>query len=174
MSSCWLRPLGDNAGQPVKLVGRSTTLGRAEDNDIQAAPRSVSGYHAELELLDGGVGYTQGGAEGLVVEVAAPLDAAACGAVERFLAIGVGARFCRSGLASHQAGSAVAWRGSEAWSGVRWRRRFCFVVFVGVCRFGGLECVVVEVYSCRRGGSCSSHAAPASKAAQKAVAFLPP
>ncbi|KAH8074663.1 hypothetical protein JL721_2231 [Aureococcus anophagefferens] len=53
-TGCRLRPLGDNAGQPVELGGRSTTLGRAEDNDVQAAPRSVSGYHAELELLDGG------------------------------------------------------------------------------------------------------------------------
>ena len=43
---------------------------------------------------------------------------------------------------------------------------FLFCCLVVVCRFGGLECVVVEV-SCRRGGSCSSHAAPASKAARR-------
>ena len=43
---------------------------------------------------------------------------------------------------------------------------FLFCCLVVVCRFGGLECVVVEV-SCRRGGGCSSHAAPASKAARR-------
>ena len=51
---CWLRPLGEGCGEPVKLRGTSTSLGRAEDNDVQAMPRSVSGYHAEIELLDGG------------------------------------------------------------------------------------------------------------------------
>ena len=50
----WLRPLGDNAGQQLQLRKQTTSLGRAEDNDIQALPRSVSGYHAEVELLDGG------------------------------------------------------------------------------------------------------------------------
>jgi len=50
----FLRPLGDNAGQPLTLRKRTTSLGRAEDNDVQALPRSVSGYHAEVELLDGG------------------------------------------------------------------------------------------------------------------------
>lgn len=50
----YLRPLGDGAGQPLPLRKRTTSLGRAEDNDVQALPRSVSGYHAEVELLDGG------------------------------------------------------------------------------------------------------------------------
>ena len=55
----FLRPLGDNAGQPLTLRKRTTSLGRAEDNDVQALPRSVSGYHAEVQLLDGGGHHNQ-------------------------------------------------------------------------------------------------------------------
>ena len=49
----FFRPLGDNAGQPLTLRKRTTSLGRARTT----APRlyrSVCGYHAEVELLDGG------------------------------------------------------------------------------------------------------------------------